>query len=95
MGQASNASTLATVLGSTVFGRAWLVRGVLLLVLGALADRRGLRALVVCAGAVLATLAWAGHANAQSGLDGTLHQLADAVLALASVLATSAPPMRV
>ena len=88
--EASNASTLGAVLGSTVFGRTWLVRGVLLVVLGVLAvrhrpqDRRGLPALVACSGALLPSLAWAGHANAQPGLDGAVHHFADAAHLLAA-----------
>jgi putative copper resistance protein D len=77
------------VLAETEFGRTWLVRAALLLALGAwLLRSRGTRHAsmpgTVLAGLVLATLAWAGHANAQTGLDGALHHLADASHALAA-----------
>jgi len=88
--QAWNTSTLAAVLGSTVFGHAWFTRAALLLALGVLAaryapdDRRTTLALVACSGALLASLAWQGHANAQSGLAGVVHHLADAAHLLAA-----------
>jgi len=87
---AFDAPTLAAVLGSTLFGHAWLVRGALLVAFGALAswgttaEPRIARALVACSGALLASLAWAGHANAQSGLDGAVHHVADAAHLLAA-----------
>jgi len=83
-------STLAAVLASTVFGHAWLARGMLLVVLVVLAarhapgDRQTDRALIACSGALLASLAWAGHANAQSGIDGVVHHVADAAHLLAA-----------
>jgi len=88
--QAWNPSTLAAVLGSTVFGHAWLARAALLVVLAVLAlrstpdDRRTKLALVACSGAFLAGLAWQGHANAQSGIDGVVHHVADAAHLLAA-----------
>jgi putative copper resistance protein D len=88
--QAWNTSTLAALLGSTVFGHAWLARAALLAALGVLAaryapgDRRTTLALVACSGALLAGLAWQGHANAQSGIDGVVHHLADAAHLLAA-----------
>jgi len=88
--QAWNTSTLAAVLGSTVFGHALLARAALLVALGVLAsrnapnDRQRAPAVVGCAGALLAGLAWQGHANAQSGIDGAVHHLADAAHLLAA-----------
>jgi putative copper resistance protein D len=82
--QAWNTSTLAAVLGSTVFGHALLARAALLVALGVLAarhtpdDRHRTLAIVACSGALLAGLAWQGHANAQSGIAGVVHHLADA-----------------
>jgi putative copper resistance protein D len=88
--QAWDPSTLAAVLGSTVFGRAWLARAASLVAIGVLAarfgrdDGRTTIALVACSAALLAGLAWQGHANAQSGLDGVAHHLADAAHLLAA-----------
>src|SRR5206468_673424 len=45
---------------------------------------RTARALVACSGALLASVAWAGHANAQPGLDGAVHHVADAAHLLAA-----------
>ena len=88
--EAWTASTLAAVLGSTVFGHASLARAALLVALAVLAlrsapdDRRATLALVACSGALLAGLAWQGHANAQSGIDGVVHHVADAAHLLAA-----------
>lgn len=90
---AIEATALATVLGSTVFGRAWMLRALMALTL-ALFWRR-LRAgplhqawtLVVClvvTGGLLASLAWAGHANAEVGLGGVVHHTNDAAHLLAA-----------
>jgi putative copper resistance protein D len=77
------------VLADTSFGHLWLLRAVLLLALGAwlLRSRHAHEAPStgpLLAGLVLATLAWAGHANAQGGLDGAVHHLADALHVLAA-----------
>lgn len=87
-------SALKTVLGSTVFGHAWSIRASLALALAALAPtlfadrigRRGLRAAAapVLSGALLASLAWAGHANAQTGAEGVIHHASDALHLLAA-----------
>jgi putative copper resistance protein D len=77
------------VLMDTEFGHMWLVRAALLLVLGAWGlrarmTRRASMPGMVLAGLVLATLAWAGHANAQTGLEGAVRHIADASHALAA-----------
>ena len=77
------------VLADTGFGHVWLVRAVLLIALGALllrARRKGAPSLpsVILAGLVLASLAWAGHANAHVGVDGIVDHLAHALHVLAA-----------
>ncbi len=85
----ADGSGLRTVLLDTEFGRDWLVRLVLVAVLGGLlaADlrrRRGqdrpslLRLAIVPAAAGLAgSLAWAGHGVGGTGFDGSIHTAAD------------------
>ena len=85
--------TIAAVLGSTVFGRAWVLRSVLALALAGMwpavatqtpPQRRWARVAVLVAGALLASLTWSGHANAQVGLDGAMHHLSDSSHLLAA-----------
>jgi putative copper resistance protein D len=83
------APLLGRVLADTGFGHMWLLRAALLLALGAWLLRSPLvhaASLVglVLAGLALGTLAWAGHANAEVGLDGAIHHLADALHVLAA-----------
>jgi len=86
-------SALATVLGSTVFGQAWSVRALMALVLALIwptlrADRpcrpRMSVLSVGIAGGLLASLAWAGHANVEVGADGWIHHANDAAHLLAA-----------
>jgi putative copper resistance protein D len=80
--------TLRTVLAETLFGRVWVIRLFLALALGAtlLAWRRApldaTRALL--AAALLASLAFAGHAAAERGGDRVVHLAADAAHLLAA-----------
>ena len=87
--QALNSATLGTVLAETLFGRVWIVRFALAAALGAalLVSRR--RAApdstsAVLAGALLASLAFAGHAAAERGVDRAVHLAADAAHLLAA-----------
>ena len=90
---AIKASAIATVLGSTVFGQAWLFRTLMALVLALfwLTLRAGRPRApwmpVLCVGvasSLLAALAWAGHANAEVGADGLIHHTGDATHLLAA-----------
>jgi len=81
--------TLGTVLARTLFGHVWLVRGALLVALAAVLGLARGRAgapgpAAALAAALLASLAWAGHANAQTGIDGAIHHVADAMHLLAA-----------
>lgn len=87
--------TLDAVLTRTLFGRVWQIRfglaialGVVLLLLRRAVDQRNRAVLRGCsgflAGALLATLAWAGHAAAEQGADRIAHLAADAVHLLAA-----------
>jgi putative copper resistance protein D len=88
--QAIGRETLGLVLGETAFGRLWLLRFALALVLAALLlairrsadDRRSSRiamGALLLAAAYLATLAWAGHAGAGQGRDRFIQLASDAV----------------
>lgn len=85
-------ATITTVLGSTVFGRAWVLRAVVALALAGMspvlfaktASRPWTLAAMVMSGALLAGLAWSGHANAQVGPDGVIHHLSDSIHLLAA-----------
>jgi putative copper resistance protein D len=87
-------ATIAAVLGSTVFGRDWSIRVVLALALAAMwpilfakeapRRRRAQLACLIVSGALLASLAWAGHANAQVGRNGVIHHVSDSVHLLAA-----------
>jgi copper resistance protein D len=93
--QAITREILAKVLNDTLFGLVWKVRFGLAVVLVALlavarerTDDRALQVLgstgVLLAGALLAMLAWAGHAAGERGVDHAVHLLADAVHLLAA-----------
>jgi copper resistance protein D len=87
--RALNRDTLGTVLADTLFGRAWIVRFALAVALGAtllLSRRRaGLATLsAVLAAGLLGSLAWAGHAAAERGVDRIVHLSADAAHLLAA-----------
>jgi putative copper resistance protein D len=94
LARALNRETLGVVLSETLFGRVWVVRFVLATVLGAAlflarreTDGRGAAldwACAALAGALLATLAWAGHAAAEQGADRIVHLAADAAHLLAA-----------
>jgi len=92
---ALNRTTVALVLGETLFGRVWLLRAAVGISLGVLLtaiimardDRRRSRLTVgaaVLAGVYLATLAWAGHAAAGPPEERSLHLTSDAVHLLAA-----------
>jgi copper resistance protein D len=95
-GEAISYSDLALVLGTTTFGHAWSVRALLALGLAAMwavlrAAPRPRRRLawftsVVISGALLASLAWAGHANVEVGPHSWAHHASD----LAHLLAAGA-----
>ena len=87
-------AVLRTVIESTLFGRAWTVRALLALALAALwliarvgrvpQHRIAGAFAMVLAGAFVAGLAWAGHANMESAADGAIHHLSDALHLLAA-----------
>jgi putative copper resistance protein D len=86
-------SAISTVLGSTVFGQAWLFRALMALLLALLwlllraGPPRGPWTPVVSVGiasGLLAGLAWAGHANAEIGAHGLIHHTSDAAHLLAA-----------
>jgi len=87
LGEALTRSSLATVLGATIFGQAWSVRALLALGLAAMwpllhgnpMSRRWVWfGAVTIAGGLLAGLAWAGHANVEVGADSWAHHASDA-----------------
>jgi len=93
--EALNRTTVALVLGETLFGRVWLLRAAVGIGLGALLaaiimagdDRRRSRLTMgaaVLAGVYLATLAWAGHAAAGPPEERSLHLTSDVVHLLAA-----------
>lgn len=90
-----NRGTLGTVLGDTLFGRVWEIRLALAIVLTVVvtvfrrrADDRDWSIFgawgVVLAGALLAMIAWAGHAAAERDANRYIHLSADAVHLLAA-----------
>jgi len=86
---ALNRETLGTVLADTLFGRVWLVRLALAVTLGTtlLLSRRRAEfdsISTVLAGALLASLAFAGHAAGERGTDRIVHLSADAAHLLAA-----------
>ena len=91
--QALSAETLGVVLLQTQFGRVWIGRGMLCLILVALllgasrSDARRQNALVLTctavAAALIATLALVGHANSDHGSQRLVHLAADAAHLLA------------
>src|SRR5205814_105841 len=95
LSQAVNRTTVGVVLGQTLFGRVWILRAVVGIVLGALLtaimvardDRRRSRLTIgaaVLAGTYLAALAWAGHAAAAPPAERSLHLTSDAMHLLAA-----------
>jgi copper resistance protein D len=108
--EALTGHVLATVVRDTEFGQVWVLRFALIVALSALLMRTRHQSIpsvayslagLALAGAVLATLAFSGHANAEDGMEHSLHLIADmahllasgawlgALLPLASVLAVS------
>jgi putative copper resistance protein D len=91
--EAASYSDLALVLGATTFGQAWSVRALLALVLAAMwpilqanplpRGRRTWLASVVISGALLAGLAWSGHANIEVGVESWAHHVSDVAHLLA------------
>lgn len=94
LARALNRETLGAVLAETLFGRVWIIRFVLAAALGAMLffarrETGGRRAAPegacgLLAGALLATLAWTGHAAAEQGTDRIVHLSADAAHLLAA-----------
>jgi len=87
LGAAVDPSFLATAISDTQFGRVWIVRIlVAIVVMGLLVEPRSARdrSLVVVSGVLLASVALTGHSALPGGVPGILHQLADAVHLLAA-----------
>lgn len=95
IGRALDRQILGDVLNATLFGRVWEIRFGLAVALGAMlalshraANGRSAAILDASggflAGALLATLAWAGHAAAEQGGDRIVHLSADAAHLLAA-----------
>jgi copper resistance protein D len=92
--ESRSCSDLALVLRTTTFGHAWSVRALLALGLAVMwpvlkaAPRPRWRwaslTSVVISGALLASLAWAGHANVELGVDGWAHHVSDIAHLLAA-----------
>jgi putative copper resistance protein D len=91
--EALTGHVIATVVRDTEFGHVWMLRLILAIALGALLVRTRHRPVpsaayslagLVVAGTVLATLAFSGHANAEDGMEHSLHLVADMVHLLAS-----------
>ena len=88
---AMNWRTLETVIAETLFGHIWVCRGAISLLLIAVlwrARRRQHKLLIgvgaLLAGAYAATLAWTGHAAADTGTDHYIHLGADTIHLLAA-----------
>jgi putative copper resistance protein D len=82
---------IATVVTDTQFGRIWLLRlvlaGLLVPCLALLTKSRGIDgAATVLGAALVAALAWEGHAGAEEGWGGALHSAADAIHLVAAAL---------
>lgn len=83
---------LATMIGETDVGTAWLFRMIALLVAaGAAWGLSGRPAatsaiLAIAGSAAIATLAWSGHAGATEGPAGTLHRISDALHLIAAAV---------
>ena len=92
--RALDRETLGAVLAETLFGRTWIVRFALAAALAAAlvflrraGGRREPTMLGTCAllaGALLGSLAWAGHAAAERGVDRVVHLSADVLHLLAA-----------
>jgi putative copper resistance protein D len=87
LGAAVDPQILATAVSDTQFGRVWMVRILLAIVVMALLVRPRPprdRTLLVLSGLLLASVALTGHSALPGGVPGLLHQLADAVHLLAA-----------
>jgi copper resistance protein D len=94
LGAVLSQGTFCTVLGDTDFGHDWVVRVILAVLLaGTLAWRqfegksrsqRTCAASIVLAAGLVGTLAWAGHAAANSGVEGNVHLFADVLHLIAA-----------
>jgi putative copper resistance protein D len=87
LGGAFDLSFLATAITDTQFGRVWIVRILLaIVILGVIVKPRPVRdrSLLVLSGLLLASIALTGHSALPGGVPGILHQLADAVHLLAA-----------
>lgn len=87
LGAALDVSFLAAAISDTAFGRVWVVRILLTIVIvGLIVRPRPPRdqSLLVLSGLLLASVALTGHSALPGGTPGLLHQLADAVHLLAA-----------
>lgn len=87
LGAAVDPSFLATAASDTEFGRVWIARIVLALVVMMLALRPRPprdKLLLLLSGVLLASVALTGHSALPGGLPGVLHQLADAAHLIAA-----------
>jgi putative copper resistance protein D len=87
LGAAVDPSFLATAVSDTQFGRVWIMRILLaIVVLGVIVKPRPTRdrSMLVLSGVLLASVALTGHSALPGGMPEILHQLADAVHLLAA-----------
>ena len=87
LGGAFDLGFLATAVSDTQFGRVWIVRILLAIVLlGVIVKPRPARdrSLLVLSGVLLASVALTGHSALPGGVPGLLHQLADAAHLIAA-----------
>jgi copper resistance protein D len=79
---AADPGVIAAVITDTEFGQAWIAHLALAAALVAaalLAPRDGLGVIAICAGLLLASLGLVDHAAMQTGAEGVLHRMNDAV----------------
>lgn len=81
---ATDPSTLWSVIVDTGAGRAWAVRAVALVIAIGVAQRQNSIPLLLSSGVGAASLAWGGHAAADTGVFGVAHLAADVLHILAA-----------
>jgi putative copper resistance protein D len=87
LGGAFDLGVLATAISDTQFGRVWIVRILLaIVILGLIVKPRPARdrPLLILSGLLLASVALTGHSALPGGVPGALHQVADAVHLIAA-----------
>jgi putative copper resistance protein D len=87
LGGAFDVTFLTTAVSDTQFGRVWIVRILLaIVILGVIVKPRPARdrSLLVLSGVLLASVALTGHSALPGGVPGILHQLADAAHLIAA-----------